>query len=210
MRRAQGGLQKERDRLKLLLELTNRAVSNLELRDLLRDISASIRQVMRCDAVGVMLPDSDSNQLRLYDKTVQTAKDSSRRRWEFRSRDRSPARHSKRANPSWQVHSTWPGWIRRFSTPPLERAYAYAILAAGWLIWMAQFLLAKRNHEKPKVDRRARWGVLLVAVAYTILWQNMSWPSKWSVKAHRGANAPNATDICIRCRSDVSCGAVSE
>jgi hypothetical protein len=45
--------------------------------------------------------------------------------------------------------------------------YAYAILAAGWLIWMAPFLLAKRNHERPKeVDRRARWGVLLVAVAY--------------------------------------------
>jgi formate hydrogenlyase transcriptional activator len=65
LRRAQGDLQQERDRLKLLLELTNRVVSNLELRDLLRDISASIRQIMRCDAVGVMLPDSDKSQLRL-------------------------------------------------------------------------------------------------------------------------------------------------
>ncbi len=54
--------------------------------------------------------------------------------------------------------------------------YAYAILAAGWLIWMAPFLLAKRHHERPKeVDRRARWGILLVAVAYPILWQNSFW-----------------------------------
>ena len=66
LRRAQGDLERERDRLKLLLELTNRVISNLELRDLLRDISASIRAVMQCDAVGVMLPDADSNQLRLY------------------------------------------------------------------------------------------------------------------------------------------------
>jgi len=66
LRRTQGELQKERDRLKLLLELTNRVISNLDLRDLLRDISASIREVMQCDAVGVMLPDSDRNQLRLY------------------------------------------------------------------------------------------------------------------------------------------------
>jgi protein-S-isoprenylcysteine O-methyltransferase Ste14 len=54
--------------------------------------------------------------------------------------------------------------------------YAYAILTAGWLIWMAPFLLAKRPHQKPKdVDRRARWGVLLEALAYAILWQNSFW-----------------------------------
>ncbi len=54
--------------------------------------------------------------------------------------------------------------------------YAYAILAAGWLIWLTPFLLARRRTEKPKeVDRRARWGVLLVAVAYSILWQNSFW-----------------------------------
>jgi formate hydrogenlyase transcriptional activator len=65
-RRAQGELQREKDRLKLLLDLTNRVVSNLELRDLLRTISASVRRVMQCDAVGVALPDSENNQLRLY------------------------------------------------------------------------------------------------------------------------------------------------
>jgi formate hydrogenlyase transcriptional activator len=65
-RRAQGELQREKDRFKLLLDLTNRVVSNLELRDLLRTISASVRRVMQCDAVGVALPDAESNQLRLY------------------------------------------------------------------------------------------------------------------------------------------------
>jgi hypothetical protein len=37
--------------------MTNTLVSNLELRDLLRAISASIRQGMRYDAVGAWLPD---------------------------------------------------------------------------------------------------------------------------------------------------------
>ncbi|PYV06759.1 MAG: Fis family transcriptional regulator [Acidobacteria bacterium] len=63
---AQAELQQERDRLKLVLDLSNSLVSNLELRDLLRAISASVRRVMRCEAVGVVLPDSESSQLRLY------------------------------------------------------------------------------------------------------------------------------------------------
>src|SRR5258706_9963841 len=40
-------------RLKLLLDLTNRVVSKLDLRELLREVCASIRSAMRCDAVGV-------------------------------------------------------------------------------------------------------------------------------------------------------------
>src|SRR5277367_772818 len=57
-------LQRERDRLKLLLDMTNALVSNLEPRDLLRAISASIRQDMHCDAVGVWIPDADHRYLR--------------------------------------------------------------------------------------------------------------------------------------------------
>src|SRR5271154_2077450 len=56
--------QRESDRLKLLLDITNTLVSNLEPRDLIRAISTSIRQVMRCDVVGVWLPDADQRQLR--------------------------------------------------------------------------------------------------------------------------------------------------
>lgn len=54
--------------------------------------------------------------------------------------------------------------------------YAYAILGVGWLAWLIPFVLAKRSAEPAStVDRRARWGVLLVAVAYSILWQNRFW-----------------------------------
>src|SRR5258708_5308979 len=57
-------LQRENDRLKLLLDMTNTLVSNLECRDLLRALSASIRRVMQCDTVGVWLPDVEQVHLR--------------------------------------------------------------------------------------------------------------------------------------------------
>jgi len=63
---AQTALQRKNDRLKLLLEVNNTIVSNLELRDLLRAISASTRSVMQCDAVGIALPDSENKHLRVY------------------------------------------------------------------------------------------------------------------------------------------------
>ena len=58
--------QGEKERLELLLDLTNTLVANLELRDLLRALSASVRRVMCCDAVGVFLPEAAGHQLRLY------------------------------------------------------------------------------------------------------------------------------------------------
>jgi formate hydrogenlyase transcriptional activator len=57
-------LQRARDRLKLLLDLTNTLVSNLECRDVLRTVAASIRQNMHCDFVGVWLPDVEHVYLR--------------------------------------------------------------------------------------------------------------------------------------------------
>jgi len=59
-------LRREKDRLKLLLDLNNSLVSNLELRDLLREISASVRRLMQCDSVGVNLPDREIGELRLF------------------------------------------------------------------------------------------------------------------------------------------------
>jgi len=53
-------------RLKLLLDLTNRVVSKLQLPELLQEISASIREVMQCESVGVSLPDPESGELRRY------------------------------------------------------------------------------------------------------------------------------------------------
>src|SRR5882724_2909085 len=54
------------DRLQLLLDVTNQVVSNLQLRDLLRAIAASVRRVMQCDLVGVFLPDLDGNRMQTF------------------------------------------------------------------------------------------------------------------------------------------------
>jgi formate hydrogenlyase transcriptional activator len=51
-------------RLQLLLELTNSVVSTLEIRDVLRAACASVRRVMNCHGVGVMLPDGAGKHLR--------------------------------------------------------------------------------------------------------------------------------------------------
>lgn len=66
LRREHAELQVERDRLQLLLNVTNQVVSNLELRDLLRAVSASVRRVMQCAGVSVALLDSGNKQLRVY------------------------------------------------------------------------------------------------------------------------------------------------
>jgi len=57
--------QHQNDQLQLLLDLTNRITSNLRPRDLLRAIAANIREVMRADAVTVVLPDSASEKFRV-------------------------------------------------------------------------------------------------------------------------------------------------
>jgi formate hydrogenlyase transcriptional activator len=58
--------QHQNDQLQLLLDLTNRITSNLELRDLLRAIAANIREVIRADAVDVALPDAVSDKFRVF------------------------------------------------------------------------------------------------------------------------------------------------
>jgi formate hydrogenlyase transcriptional activator len=59
-------LEHERDRLKLLLDLNNSVVSNLDLRQLFRAISANVRRVMECDYASILLPEQDGQQLRVY------------------------------------------------------------------------------------------------------------------------------------------------
>jgi formate hydrogenlyase transcriptional activator len=63
---SQQQLLKKNERVGLLLELTNHLVSNLDFRDLLRAAVASTRRVMGCDCIGICLPDTDKNQLRIY------------------------------------------------------------------------------------------------------------------------------------------------
>jgi len=66
LRRASEELQSKNERLRLLLDVTNQVVSNLELRDLLRAISQDVRRVMQCDYAGLSLQDAENKQLRLY------------------------------------------------------------------------------------------------------------------------------------------------
>src|ERR1700741_438659 len=49
-------LQRQNDRLQLLLNLTSRITSSLDLREVLRAIAANIREVIHADAVAVSLP----------------------------------------------------------------------------------------------------------------------------------------------------------
>ena len=65
-RTARVELERQNARLTLLLDLTNRLTSNLDLSEVLRTIAASVRLVMRCDAAGISLPDSASGKFRLY------------------------------------------------------------------------------------------------------------------------------------------------
>jgi formate hydrogenlyase transcriptional activator len=58
--------QQQYQRLKLLLNLTSRITSNLELRDLLRAIAGSIREVMHCDVVAFSLLDRVPEMSKLY------------------------------------------------------------------------------------------------------------------------------------------------
>jgi protein-S-isoprenylcysteine O-methyltransferase Ste14 len=63
--------------------------------------------------------------------------------------------------------------------------YAFAILVAGWLLWVLPFFLVNKQKQPAKqVDKRARWGIILVGVGYAILWQGRFWemqPRPWRV-----------------------------
>src|SRR5437762_13487682 len=62
----QACLQRQNERLQLLLNLTTRITSNLDLREVLRAIAANFREVMRCDGAGVWLPGEGAGTFKLY------------------------------------------------------------------------------------------------------------------------------------------------
>src|SRR5216683_326087 len=59
-------LRRQNDRLQLLLNLTSRITSSLDLREVLRAIAANIRQVIQADLVTVSLPDGASGKIRVF------------------------------------------------------------------------------------------------------------------------------------------------
>jgi formate hydrogenlyase transcriptional activator len=58
-------LRLERDRLRLLLEITNSITSKLDLRRLVEALSTDLLRVTRCDFCALLLPDADSIKLRV-------------------------------------------------------------------------------------------------------------------------------------------------
>jgi formate hydrogenlyase transcriptional activator len=59
-------LARERDRLKLLLEVNNAVVSNLDLSALVQAIPTSVRRAMKCDAACIALPEPNHESLRFH------------------------------------------------------------------------------------------------------------------------------------------------
>src|SRR5690348_18235252 len=59
-------LQHQSERFELLLNLTTRITSSLDLREVLRAIAANIREVIHADAVTVALPDPPSEKFKVF------------------------------------------------------------------------------------------------------------------------------------------------
>ena len=58
-------LQRERDRLRLLLEITSSVTSRLDLRQMVEALSVNLFKVMQCDVSALLLPDFESGALRV-------------------------------------------------------------------------------------------------------------------------------------------------
>jgi formate hydrogenlyase transcriptional activator len=58
-------LRHERDRLRLLLEITNSVTSRLDFREVVEALSTNLVRVMQCDVSALLLPDSESGELRV-------------------------------------------------------------------------------------------------------------------------------------------------
>jgi len=61
----EGEFRHQKERLELLLNLTTKITSSLDLREVLRSIAANIREVIHADAVVVSLPDAASGKSRV-------------------------------------------------------------------------------------------------------------------------------------------------
>jgi formate hydrogenlyase transcriptional activator len=57
---------RERDQLKLLLDVSRQVINNFDVRNLCHIILENLRKVMDCDHTGLFLPDKDPNYLFLY------------------------------------------------------------------------------------------------------------------------------------------------
>lgn len=96
--------------------------------------------------------------------------------------------------------------------------YVYGILAVGWVLWFAPFLRRWNQRAAKKSDNRSRWGMLLEAIAYALLWQGHFWlrhPAAWRVAlsvvlfvaaALLSWTATNALGVHLRFEASISDG----
>jgi len=61
----QEALRREHDRLRLLLEITSSVTSRLDLRQVVEALSTNLFRIMQCDVSALLLPDSESGELRV-------------------------------------------------------------------------------------------------------------------------------------------------
>lgn len=64
--------------------------------------------------------------------------------------------------------------------------YVYLFLGLAWVAWCLPFILAKGSKTPAKLDRRARWGILIQALSFSLLWQGHFWerrPEPWKIAA---------------------------
>jgi protein-S-isoprenylcysteine O-methyltransferase Ste14 len=55
------------------------------------------------------------------------------------------------------------------------RVYVYVILIAGWIAGGSAFLSRRRAGHARKIDKRARWGILLEGIGFALVWQGRFW-----------------------------------
>ena len=103
-------MRSNNERLKLLLDLNNAIISNLELRDLLRAISASVRHVMKCDSVGVALPDPNDQRLRIHAVDFPEGRGLIREEGKVWPPRGQPTGYFASVNPLRWTRRRWPRW----------------------------------------------------------------------------------------------------
>ena len=64
LKRTESLLEAERDRLRLLLEIEQALVANLDLQSLFESLAATLREVTGCDLIGLSVPEPANSQLR--------------------------------------------------------------------------------------------------------------------------------------------------
>jgi protein-S-isoprenylcysteine O-methyltransferase Ste14 len=67
-------------------------------------------------------------------------------------------------------------------------AYVYGVILVGWGLWALPFFLIRKGETTgtPHIVRRARWGIVIQAIGFAIVWQGNFWlrtPQVWRVFA---------------------------